>query len=132
MKILLDTHTFIWFTEGAPELSAKARSLIEDINNDSYVSIASLWEMSIKVGLGKLTLNVGTFDKVIDLINENGFQILGIDFLHTLENSKLLFHHRDPFDRIIIAQGIIENMNIIGIDGIFDDYLTDTSIKRLW
>ena len=132
MRILLDTHTFIWFAEGAPELSAKARSLIEDMDNDSYVSIASLWEMSIKVCLGKLDLKIGNFDKVIDMLTENGFQILNIDFLHTLENSKLPFHHRDPFDRIILSQGIVENMNIVGIDTIFDEYLADKSIKRLW
>ena len=87
--------------------------------------------MSIKVGLGKLTLKVGDYAKVIDLVNENGFQILGIDFSHTLENTKLPLHHRDPFDRIIISQAIVENMDIISKDAIFDDYLSDKSIKRI-
>ena len=131
MKFLVDTHAFIWFTEGSTELSTTSRVILEDITNDSYVSIASLWEMSIKVGLGKLTLKVGDYAKVIDLVNENGFQILGIDFSHTLENTKLPLHHRDPFDRIIISQAIVENMDIISKDAIFDDYLSDKSIKRI-
>ena len=131
MKFLVDTHAFIWFTEGSTELSTTSRVILEDITNDCYVSIASLWEMSIKVGLGKLTLKVGDYAKVIDLVNENGFQILGIDFSHTLENTKLPLHHRDPFDRIIISQAIVENMDIISKDAIFDDYLSDKSIKRI-
>lgn len=131
MKFLVDTHAFIWFTEGSTELSTASRVILEDITNDCYVSIASLWEMSIKVGLGKLTLKVGDYAKVIDLVNENGFQILGIDFSHTLENTKLPLHHRDPFDRIIISQAIVENMDIISKDAIFDDYLSDKSIKRI-
>ena len=131
MKFLVDTHAFIWFTEGSTELSTTSRIILEDISNDCYVSIASLWEMSIKVGLGKLSLKVGDYAKVIDLVNENGFQILGIDFSHTLENTKLPLHHRDPFDRIIISQAIVENMDIISKDAIFDDYLSDKSIKRI-
>ena len=131
MKFLVDTHAFIWFTEGSTELSTTSRVILEDITNDCYVSIASLWEMSIKVGLGKLSLKVGDYAKVIDLVNENGFQILGIDFSHTLENTKLPLHHRDPFDRIIISQAIVENMDIISKDAIFDDYLSDKSIKRI-
>ena len=132
MKNILDTHTFIWFVEGSPELSKNARNIIENINNDNYISIASLWEMSIKVGLGKLILKVGDFAKIIDSINENGFQILDINFQHTVENSKLPLIHRDPFDRMIISQGIVENMHIIGKDAIFDDYLKDKRIKRIW
>ena len=132
MKFLIDTHTFIWFTEGSTELSAVSRGILEDMSNDFYISISSLWEMSIKVGLGKLTLKVGDYAKVIDLVNENGFQMLGINFSHTLENTKLPLHHRDPFDRIIIAQAIVENMDIISKDAIFDDYLSDKSVKRIW
>ncbi len=132
MKILLDTHTFIWFVEGSIELSSSARRIIENIGNQHYISIASLWEMSIKVGLGKLTLEVGDFEKVIDLISKHDIHILNINFQHTVENSKLPLIHRDPFDRMIISQGIIENMNIISKDSIFDEYLQDKRIKRIW
>lgn len=127
MKILLDTHTFIWFVEGSKSLTSLARKTIDNPNNISYVSIASLWEMSIKVGLKKLKLN-SSFSTVIDDIRENNFEILPIDFWHTLENTKLAAHHRDPFDRLLIAQAIVEDMQIITADDIFDKY----KVKRIW
>lgn len=132
MNIILDTHTFIWFIEGSSELSLTARKQIEDINNTSYISIASLWEMSIKYNLGKLTVKGSSFKTLMDDININGFQILNINFLHLVENVNLDSHHRDPFDRLIIAQAIIEDMNIIGRDVIFDNYMKGKNVKRVW
>jgi PIN domain nuclease of toxin-antitoxin system len=132
MNILLDTHTFIWFIEGSSELSIAARKKIEDVKNTSYISVASLWEMSIKFNLGKLTVKDSPFKTLIDDINENGIQILNINFNHLIENVNLDSHHRDPFDRLIIAQAISENMNIIGRDIIFDSYLKDKKVKRVW
>ena len=132
MNIILDTHTFIWFIEGSSELSLTARKQIEDINNTSYISIASLWEMSIKYNLGKLTVKGSSFKTLMDDININGFQILNINFLHLVENVNLDSHHRDPFDRLIIAQAIIEDMSIIGRDVIFDNYLKGKNVKRVW
>ena len=132
MNILLDTHTFIWFIEGSSELSIAAKKKIEDIKTTSFISVASLWEMSIKFNLGKLTVNNSPFKTLIDDINENGIQILNINFNHLIENVNLDSYHRDPFDRLIIAQAISENMNIIGRDIIFDSYLKDKKVKRVW
>jgi PIN domain nuclease of toxin-antitoxin system len=132
MNILLDTHTFIWFIEGSSELSLTAKKNIEDVKNTSFISIASLWEMSIKFNLGKLTVKDNPFNVLINDINENGFQILDINFPHLMENVNLDSHHRDPFDRLIVAQAISENMNIIGKDVVFDSYLKDKMIKRIW
>ena len=132
MNILLDTHTFIWFIEGSSELSIAARKKIEDVKNTSFISVASLWEMSIKFNLGKLTVKNSPFKTLIDDINENGIQILNINFNHLIENVNLDSHHQDPFDRLIIAQAISENMNIIGRDIIFDSYLKDKKVKRVW
>lgn len=131
MQYLVDTHVFLWFISGAKELSVTARSLIEDGRNDIYISIASLWEISIKTALGKLVIN-GTYDSVIDDVNDNLMQILPILFAHTAEQNRLPFHHRDPFDRIIISQAIVENMNFISADPVFDNYLGSTSVRRTW
>jgi PIN domain nuclease of toxin-antitoxin system len=131
MKYLLDTHTFIWFIEGSDELSKKAINLVVDENNEIYLSMASLWEISIKVGLGKLSIK-GGYENVMDDIVNNDITLLPIDFAHTLVQSELSFHHRDPFDRILIAQAIAENMSIIGRDEIFDTYFEPKEVKRIW
>lgn len=127
MKILLDTHTLIWFLDGNKKISQTARNHIEKSENVSFVSIASIWEMAIKISLGKLQMSVD-FEKLSELIVGNGFQILPIRFEHTLEVSRLPFHHRDPFDRIIISQGIVDKMPVISADGNFDAY----SVERIW
>lgn len=132
MNILLDTHTFIWFIQGSTELSIAAREKIEESKNSSFISVASLWEMSIKFNLGKLTIKDNSFKTIIEDIKENGIQILDINFNHLIENVNLYSHHRDPFDRLIIAQAISEKMDIIGRDMIFDNYLKDKKVKRIW
>jgi PIN domain nuclease of toxin-antitoxin system len=131
MKYLIDTHVFLWFNAGNEELSTTARQLIEDENNEIFVSIASLWEISIKASLGRLDLK-GEYETVIDDVIENDMQILSINFIHTVLQYKLPFHHKDPFDRIIIAQAIAENMNLISKDEMIDAYLADKPIKRIW
>ncbi|MBK8703399.1 MAG: type II toxin-antitoxin system VapC family toxin [Saprospiraceae bacterium] len=131
MKYLLDTHTFLWFNEGSPELSSYAKAVIEDIENEIFISIASLWEISIKTSLGKLTI-AGTYDTVINDVIENEIGVLPINFAHTIIQNKLPFHHRDPFDRMIISQAIVENMDLLSKDEIFDHYLANTHIKRCW
>ena len=131
MKYLIDTHTFLWFNEGSNDLSNTAKQLIADKNNEIYISIASLWEISIKTALNKLTIN-GSYELIIEDVTENDMEILPINFAHTVIQNQLPFHHRDPFDRIIIAQAIAENINIISKDAIFDAYLVDKSVKRLW
>ncbi len=128
MKLLLDTHTLLWFIAGSPNLSATARSLIEDTANEKYVSIASLWEIAIKISIGKMSLTP-LFDVLFPhQLQVNGFELLPIKVNHTSAIVTLPFHHRDPFDRIMIAQAIEEKMNLVSIDAVFDDY----SITRLW
>ncbi len=131
MKYLIDTHIFIWFVENLPNLSQSIKNLIEDENNEIFISIASLWEISIKTSINKLQLN-RKYEEILDVLRDNSIEILPINFSHTVENNKLPFHHRDPFDRIIVSQAIVENLDFISADEIFDDYLKDKSIKRIW
>lgn len=121
MANLLDTHTFIWFVEGDTQLSEKVRKAIEVRGAENFVSIASLWEIAIKVSLGKLELKT-PFPRILDEIVRNGFKLLPIAFEDTLTLSSLPFHHRDPFDRIIISQCIAQNMAVLSKDSIFDSY----------
>lgn len=128
MKLLLDTHTFLWFIEGNAKLSATARLLIDDLANDKFVSVVSIWEIAIKFGLGRLTLS-DKFEVLFpNQIIINGFEQLAIENKHFYEFIKLPQHHTDPFDRLLIAQVIAENMSIISIDTAFDKY----PMVRLW
>lgn len=131
MTYLIDTQIFLWFINGSPELSEKAKSLIEDEENEIFISIASLWEISIKTALGKLDIK-GSYETVIDDVTENEIEILPINFIHTFEQNKLPFFHKDPFDRIIVSQAIIENMDLISSDVIFDEYLINKQMKRIF
>jgi len=121
MKILLDTHTFLWFLAGASELSKQARMLIENPENEKYISIASFWEIAIKNSLGKLTLDVPYAELKTEAI-KNSFQILPITFEDTLQLNTLSFHHRDPFDRIIISQAKENNLMLLSCDSNFNSY----------
>jgi len=131
MTFLIDTHTFLWFINGSDELTKTAKELIEKDNNDIFISIASLWEISIKTAIGKLQIS-DNYDTVIDDVVENDISILPINFTHTVIQNKLPFHHKDPFDRIIVSQTIVEETNLISCDDIFDLYLQDTEVKRIW
>jgi len=128
MNILLDTHTFLWFISGSDELSEKARELIENENNRVYISAASLWEMAIKVSLQKLALSEPYETLIPEQLAINGVEILGITVAHTTKVTILPFHHRDPFDRLIIAQAMEEQWPIVSVDHVFDDY----SVTRIW
>ena len=125
MDILLDTHAFIWFFNGDEQMSLKARKLIEDSKNSIYVSIASIWEVAIKIGLKKLVFD-GNTTEIADLIDQNGFQILQISIGHTTAYETLELIHRDPFDRILVAQAFIENMTIVTRDENIQKYRTKT------
>ena len=128
MRLLLDTHSFLWFISGSTNLSPTARTLIEDASNQPLLSVASLWEMAIKLSLGKLSL-AQPFEVLIpQQMRLNGIKLLGIEIEHTAAVSKLPFHHRDPFDRLLIAQAMVEQMPIVSADTAFDTY----PIKRLW
>ena len=128
MRLLLDTHTFLWFIEDSPQLSAPAKALIEDSTNDVFLSMASVWEMAIKIGLGKLSIS-GPFDAYIpEQLRLNNIGLLDIAFTHVAEIIALPLHHRDPFDRLIIAQAHVEGIPIVGADTAFDAY----PVTRLW
>ena len=128
MKYLLDTHTLLWFLKGDKKLSAKARQLIDNPNNKRFLSIASLWEIAIKVSLGKLTLDK-PFEKLFpEQLHFNRIEILDITVDNLIRLTTLPFHHRDPFDRLIIAQAFVEGMPIISADATFDAY----GISREW
>ena len=128
MRLLLDTHTLLWFITGDSNLSIDARLLIEDFANDKFVSVVSLWEIAIKFSLRRLTLT-DDFDVLFpNQLVINGFDQLAIENRHISEFVKLPHHHSDPFDRLLIAQTVSEKMSIISVDSAFDDY----SVSRKW
>jgi PIN domain nuclease of toxin-antitoxin system len=127
MKLLIDTHTFLWFIHDDPNLSDRAASLLES-DADLLLSTASLWEIAIKVNLQKLTLP-DTYEIFIPhQIQINSIEILPIEMEHLAVAVKLPLHHRDPFDRLLISQAIAEQIAIVSIDQKFDSY----AINRLW
>jgi PIN domain nuclease of toxin-antitoxin system len=128
LRILLDTHTFLWFTLGDPLLSATARGLIDDPGNDKLVSPATYWEIAIKVSIGKLMLNQPYEDFMDRGIRQNGFAILHIEPRHTAAVIRLPFHHKDPFDRLLVAQTLTESIPIVSVDALLDPY----GVTRLW
>ncbi len=128
MKLLLDTHSFLWFIGGNSRLSSRARTLIEDVSNDAFLSVASLWEMAIKISLDKLSL-AQPFDILIpQQLGLNRIDLLGITVKHAAVVATLPFYHRDPFDRLLIAQAQMEQMPIVSSDAAFDAY----AVTRLW
>jgi PIN domain nuclease of toxin-antitoxin system len=128
MEYLLDTHSFLWFINGDDQISQKAKNAITDPEAMKYISIASFWEIAIKVNLKKLSLDMAYMDLRQQLI-DNGFEILPITFEHTAVLVNLELHHRDPFDRIIIAQALSDQLTVIGKDENFHKY---NGLKLLW
>lgn len=122
MNLLLDTHIFLWFVNDNPRLSNRLNDLIEDENNAIFLSLASLWEMSIKYNLGKLTFATSYEEFVETEINQSSINLLSIKLEHFYINATLPLHHKDPFDRLIIAQSIAENISIITVDSAFENY----------
>ncbi len=127
MKLLLDTHTFLWFIDDNPRLSARAKGLLES-DADLLLSVANLWEISIKVGIGKLALPQPLDIFIPQQLTDNAVEILPVSLAHLNVVSKLPFHHRDPFDRLMIAQAMVEQLPIVSVDTTFDSY----SVKRFW
>ena len=128
MRLLLDTHTFLWFIEGSLNLSDGARNLIEDQANQRFLSVASLWEMSIKVSIGKLELGMTFTELVKREVYGNAIELLEIQPEHLDELAKLPFHHKDPFDRLMIAQSLAEGIPIVTKDAAFRSY----PVSLLW
>ncbi len=128
MKYLLNTHTVLWFLKGDKKLSDKARRLIDSPRNSKFLSIVSLWEIAVKVSLGKLVLDK-SFERLFpEQLYFNRIKVLDITVDSLIKLTTLPFHHRDPFDRLIIAQALVEGLPIIGTDAAFDAY----GISREW
>lgn len=128
MKILLDTHTFLWFVMDSPKISKRAASLIESTDNEVYLSVASVWEMAIKISIGKLRIDERFEDFIMPELENNKFSLLNIEVQHLAKVVNLPFHHRDPFDRLLAAQSLMMNMPILSRDTAFDYY----ELERLW
>ena len=126
MEYLLDTHTFLWFIAGSSDLSLKAKSIILNPDHKKFISIASFWEIAIKLRLEKIQLDI-PFKEPKDQALRNGFQILPILFEDTLKLSSLEYHHRDPFDRIIISQALQNEFTIISKDPEFNKYTNNVT-----
>lgn len=128
MKLLLDTHVLIWSVGEPKKLSDNVRTLLIDTNNSWLVSIASIWELQIKYQLGKLNLHL-SLPKLIETQKQvNNLKILPIELEHIYALDGLQNHHRDPFDRILIAQSIFEKIPLLSVDTVFDLY----PIQRIW
>ncbi len=121
MGFLLDTHAFLWFLGGDKKLPKPSRKIIKDINQDCYLSVASLWEMTIKIQLKKLEVSIPIED-IYDFLERNQIILLPIEIQHLSALSKLDAHHQDPFDRLIISQGISEGLTVISGDSWFHKY----------
>ena len=128
MKILLDTHAFLWFESEDADLSLFASDLIFDLNNELFLSPASYWEIAIKVAAGKYNLSMPFETFFQEGILRGGMKILPVKVSHAATFSQLPLHHKDPFDRMIIAQAITEQIPVISVDPLFECY----PVTRLW
>jgi PIN domain nuclease of toxin-antitoxin system len=128
MRLLLDTHAFLWWVHDAKELSRRARGAIADPRNETLLSLASCWEMAIKLSLGKLKLPASMDRFIPEQLAINGFRQLDIGFRHVARVAGLTFHHRDPFDRLLVAQALEEDLTLVSADVVFHKY----GVRRLW
>ena len=128
MRLLLDTHVLLWYYLDDPQLKPTARSMIEDPINRIFASPANHWEVAIKLKTGKIKLGVPFRVFIQEAIHDNGFSIIPIEPTHTEILTTLPLHHRDPFDRMLVAQTISEGMSILSADAILDLY----PVQRLW
>ena len=127
MKILLDTHPFLYAIQEPERLSPIVRDLLEDAKIPRWVSVVSLWEIAVKIQIGKLDLprNAGFFQKHIRALRA---MVLAVDVRHSMGLLELPMHHTDPFDRLLIAQAREENMTLMTKDGLFGEY----DVKTIW
>lgn len=119
MRLLLDTNVLLWWLADNPKLSKPARDMIASPGNDVVVSSASIWEVAIKAALGRIEIEL---DELDDAIVKGGFQPLAISFRHALGVSRLRGVHRDPFDRMLVAQASVEKLRIVSHDRVFERY----------
>jgi PIN domain nuclease of toxin-antitoxin system len=128
VRVLLDAHALIWWMDADAALSRRARATIADSANECLFSIASAWEMAIKISLGRLT-GRGRIDRDLpDQLAANGFSMLPIEIGHVARAANLPFHHRDPFDRLLAAQALEEELPIVSADKVFRGY----GVTRIW
>lgn len=127
MRLLLDTHAFLWFVTGDAQLSRGARRALEAADNELILSAASVWELAIKAGLGRLTLPGSVATYVAEKV-EQGLRVLSVDWTHAAAVEKLPPHHRDPFDRLLAAQALLENLPLVTGDRAFRAY----GVKVVW
>ena len=128
MRLLLDTGVLIWWDSASSKLSQKAGSALRDASNDVFVSVVNAWEMQIKAQIGKLEQNKPWQDVLADQIQVNGFRLLRVELAHVAALDRLPLHHRDPFDRLLIAQAIHENLTLVSSDPKFSAY----PVSLLW
>ena len=128
MKFIADTHAFIWFITDSAQLNAKSKALLESSESERLLSAASVWEMAVKTSLGKLTLKKPLEQFLPEQIRLNDFQVLNISLEHALRVASLPLFHREPFDRMIVAQALSEGLPILSNDAALDDY----GVARLW
>lgn len=124
MNLLLDTHAFLWLINDdyAPLRGKAAEKLFLADDAMPFLSLASIWEMAIKIRLGKLELQQPLAEFIPQQLEANRIELLPIDLEHILQTMTLPFHHRDPFDRLVIAQAQVEQMTLISADSAFTDY----------
>jgi PIN domain nuclease of toxin-antitoxin system len=128
MRVLIDTHVLIWWTGETNQLSPLVQDMLADQQTEPVLSMASIWEMQIKISLGKLSLQMDLPTLVETEMSRNRFTLLPIELKHIYKLDDLPLHHKDPFDRLLIAQSMLEKMPIISIDEKFDAY----GVQRLW
>ena len=121
MTLLVDTHAFLWFMAGDSRLSGPARRALEDDDSEWWLSAASVWELSIKSSLKRLTLPAPAVDYITEKV-QVGLRILPVEWVHAAAVERLPFHHRDPFDRLLVAQAQIEQLAIVTSDPVFRRY----------
>ena len=127
MRVLLDTHAFLWFVGADARLSSRARRTVADAD-DVWVSLASCWEMAIKLSVGKLRLAVPIERFLQEQLATNRIQLLHIEMAHATRVATLEWHHRDPFDRLLAAQALTDDLTVVSSDRIFRKY----GVKLAW
>jgi PIN domain nuclease of toxin-antitoxin system len=128
LRLLLDTHAFLWWVTDDAKLSSRARAAVAADDGECLVSVASAWEMAIKVSLGKLSV-VGPLERFLpEQLALNRFGVLHVELGHVARVARLPFHHRDPFDRLLAAQALEEELSVVSADAVFRRY----GVRRIW
>ena len=128
MRVLLDTHSLIWWLDGGPRLSARAKGAIRTHRNEVLVSAATVWEIALKVRSGKLSIALNPGRDLVGVIADQGFLPLAVTLVHAQQSGNLGGTHRDPFDLLLMAQALLNKLAVVSADRVFDAY----GINRIW